>query len=665
MNAVCGQLFTANAGGGAPQQAPWVPLEAGPNAEDGVPVRVFGGAQARAAGEIREAEADAVALGVLQARAENWAGAEEGTRFADVAILLPRRTGLAAIERALADRDIPYRVESRSLLYASEEARELANVLTAVDDPTDRIALVAALRSPLFACTDAELHEHVLAGGRWTYEEEAPGESPERVRRALQRLRRWHEERWMLTPAGLIERIAAEGNLLLTTLGDRRPREAWRRYRLLAETARTLTVRGSVATLRQFIAWLEQQRAEGVRVNEAIAPEPDDDAVRILTIHAAKGLEFPVVFAVGLGGDGDRGDGVRVLWPREGRADLPEVRCGSGEKAFETRSYAEREKQEGEQAEAEQVRLFYVAATRAKRALAVSLFRKAKKQGSDDSIAGRVEAALSAAPEDAWERWEPSGAGGDAEGARQSATGEGGAAHVPSRTQWEAERQRVIERYAKDAVVAGTAVARGAGPAEEIIETEEEPATPGEPWRKGRAGTSLGRAVHAVLQSIDLATGEGVEAAAQAQAEAEGIADRAGEVERLARAALESAAVRDAAGRRYWREVYVGADIGGVLVEGFIDLLYEVDGGLVIVDYKTDSLRSAAEVEAAMAHYRLQGAAYALAAAKATGKPVERVVFVFTEPRMEREVTDLEAAMAEARERAKVLAGAGGGSAGG
>jgi len=90
-------------------------------------------------------------------------------------------------------------------------------------------------------------------------------------------------------------------------------------------------------------------------------------------------------------------------------------------------------------------------------------------------------------------------------------------------------------------------------------------------------------AADALLQSIDLATLANLDALATAQAEAEGIPRRSAEVARLVRNAASSDAVKRAvASGRYWREVPVGAPIGGVVLEGFIDLLYEGADGLVV-----------------------------------------------------------------------------------
>jgi ATP-dependent helicase/nuclease subunit A len=131
--------------------------------------------------------------------------------------------------------------------------------------------------------------------------------------------------------------------------------------------------------------------------------------------------------------------------------------------------------------------------------------------------------------------------------------------------------------------------------------------------------------VHGVLQVIDLATGEGLEALVQAQAVAEGVSDRTPEIARLVRSALESDVVRRAvSGGRYWRELYIGVPVGQRVLEGFIDLLYETPEGLVVVDYKTDRI-DPNEVEA---RYRWQGGSYALAVETALGRPVVGCTFL-------------------------------------
>jgi ATP-dependent helicase/nuclease subunit A len=103
--------------------------------------------------------------------------------------------------------------------------------------------------------------------------------------------------------------------------------------------------------------------------------------------------------------------------------------------------------------------------------------------------------------------------------------------------------------------------------------------------------------------------------------------------------------------------VPVAVAVDGVLVEGFIDLLVETRDGFVVVDYKTDPAPSDSELDAALARYTPQGAAYALALEEALGRPVARCLFVFARSggAVEREITDLHMAVARVRAHLRTL----------
>ena len=217
---------------------------------------------------------------------------------------------------------------------------------------------------------------------------------------------------------------------------------------------------------------------------------------------------------------------------------------------------------------------------------------------------------------------------------------------------WQRDRAELVESLSRPSYAAATGFHCPG------VEEKPEGETAEEPWKRGRAGTSVGRAVHAVLQSIDLGTGAGLEERARAQAVSEGIPGREDEVARLARVAVESSIVKRAvASGRLWREVPVATPIGQGSLQGFIDLLFEEPDGLVVVDYKTDSV-SAEGAEDAVARYRLQGGAYAHAVGKVAGKPVKEVVFLYLQPQREVRLEDVPGAMREAVDAAeKVLSG--------
>ena len=157
--------------------------------------------------------------------------------------------------------------------------------------------------------------------------------------------------------------------------------------------------------------------------------------------------------------------------------------------------------------------------------------------------------------------------------------------------------------------------------------------------------------MHAVLQTVDLATGAGLDDAAAGQAAAEGIVGREADVAARARVALGTRVVREAVAHRCRREMYVATPVDGTTLEGYVDLVYLRPDGLVVVDYKTDSWTDDADLDAKVARYRLQGASYAVALEQATGQPVAECVFVFLggQDAEERSVSDLPGAMRDVR----------------
>jgi len=569
-------------------------------------------------------------------------------RLDDVAILIPTRASLRFLERALADAEVPYRVDTGSLVYDTQEARDLLATLRAVADPTDALALVAALRSPLFSCGDDDLARWALAGGRWDVRAAPPpgidGDHP--VATGLVWLRQLHDERWWRGPADLLQRIASSRHVYELAFTERRPRDVWRRVRFLVDQARAFEA-SQGADVRAYLEWAELQRREGTRSHQPLLGEVDDRAARILTVHGAKGLEFPIVVCAGLTTQRSSGrKGVQVIWGSDGR---PQVRM---RKDVRTENFEELADLEAEMDEDEKVRLLYVALTRARDHLLVGAHHKPDKgsfaeqiwehaQGGMGSSCRSLDDALTGEP-------------GAAAPPVEARAGEGDGDYLAERATWMAERESWLASQRVPRVTSATAVAGEVAEAQAEAVAEEDGETEGfrPPWRRGRAGTAVGQAVHSVLQEADLEVGTDLEALAASAAAAEGMPDISGDVAALARSALASGAVRRAmTAGRHWRELYVAAPVGGITLEGYVDLLVEEADGLVVVDYKTDSVANEAEVDAKLDRYRIQAAAYALALETSTGEPVKECCFVFckTSGPIERTVDDLDAAKDEVR----------------
>lgn len=588
---------------------------------------------------LREREAADVVAAVRTAIADGWSvgdgdGGWRPARLGDVCVLLPARTSLGFLERALDDAGIPYRAETSSLVYGSREVRDLLVTLRAADDPTDALALVSALRSPLFGCGDDDLFEFRREhGGRFDIRRRVPETLPadHPVVEGIAYVRDLHDARMWTAPSVLLERLVRDRNVLEVGHSIGRFREVSRRIRFVVDQARAFadTTGG---TLREYLAWATRQGAEGSRVVETVLPETDDDAVRILTVHGAKGLEFPIVVCSGMTTRAQqRARGVQVLFPPDGGC---EIRLASGVQTDQFELHQPVDEQMGFH---EKLRLLYVACTRARDHLVVSVHRKARRNGLPDEPSGWTHAEL---------LWRASrGAIADSLAAAGAPVGV-----VPARTaverppaDWQRQHATAMAHGARRRFVAATTLAHR--------EDEHAPPDPGlakqprdlelPPWNKGRYGTAIGRAVHAVLQTVDLAGGEGLDAAAAAQAAAEGVLGHETTIAALVRAALASSSIRDAVrSGAYWRETYVGVPVEGLTLEGYVDLVYRdpSTGALVVVDYKTDSI-GGDELERRLEHYRVQGAAYALAVGAATGEQVQRCTFVFCDPGGAREVT--------------------------
>jgi len=625
-------------------------------AGSGPPVSVLGRREhpkGTRADDVRAAEATEVATAVARIVHEGWrvADGRGGWRAAalgDVTILVPARTSLPFLEDALDETGIAFRVDASSLVYSSRAVRDVLMVLRAVDDPTNYLHIVSALRTPLFGCGDDDLFRfRNERRGRWSYLATQPDTVPDDdpVRRSLEHLRVLHEERTWLAPSELLGRIARERRAFELGFSEGRPRDVWRRLRFVIDQARAWSD-ATGGNLRQYLAWVSQQTSEGARVAEAILPETDDDAVRIMTIHAAKGLEFPITIVSGMStAPRGRFASAQVVFPSRGTVGY---RFSGGVTTREYESWKPIDEQMGLD---ERIRLLYVACTRACDHLVVSLHRT--PPGKDPKPSTRTNAELLV--EGMGARLDELPDAAETAGAVPRLVVEAPPPPPPFES-WLAERTAGLDQAALAGTVAATALTdegmldSGAEPDPGLQKRPRDLDLP--PWLKGRYGSAVGRAVHGVLQTIDLVTGEGLEATLAAQCEAEAVLERAGDVRRLVEAALGSPSVHEAAAHRYWREVYVCAPVGDRLLEGYIDLLYRVPDGLVVVDYKTSASSDPDELTRRVESYRNQGASYALSVEAATGEKVSRVTFLFLTPdgAVERHLEDLHDAMDHVRD---------------
>ncbi|MCU1489822.1 MAG: UvrD/REP helicase, partial [Acidimicrobiaceae bacterium] len=512
------------------------------------------------------------------------------------------------------------------------------------------------------------------AGGRWRLDAPPPaGLAEHQVGQALGALHRLAERRHELSLSGLVEEVIADRRLLQLAAGQARRADVWRRTAFVVSQARAFAEAGG-QDLAGFLRWADRQALGAARVVEPPPGEEDEDAVVVLTVHAAKGLEFPVVALAELGSRPRGIAGPTLLRAPDG---TPEVRLRVG---LSTSGFERLASDDREAGRREELRLCYVAATRARDHLLVSLLHEPSASAAAASLAQVVWGACRDL--DSWCLLRPAedrqiGSTGieipEAQIAETQLSGpgpyeqlridlvapeephlqDGGpAGSLAGYEAWKARRERLLARLAVPVSLAPSELV--AEPAWQEARRGSRRTTPeDDETSPRRAATAVGRAVHGVLQRVDLASGAEIAGLAAALARREGCVERAGEVAALASSALLAPVVQAAAqAKTVRRELPLAVPIAGGVVDGVIDLCFLDDDELVVVDYKTDALDSPADADAAAARYRLQVGAYVLALEAALGRRVDRCVLVFLAPpqgAVEREIGDLEALAEAAR----------------
>jgi ATP-dependent exoDNAse (exonuclease V) beta subunit len=593
----------------------------------------------------REARAVAARIGALVSGAAGVAlpGApgEPGRRprFGDVALLFRRLTQVGDYERALRAAGIPFRLARGGGFFQAAEVRDLGELLHGLFDPSDAVAWAALLRSPLCGLTDAALVLLARGGlpdlarrdpeaaarelGEMLAGLAGPGDpaatDPPRLRRFLSTWQWLRHRRDRLTLPELlseaVDRLDLEAALLAAPDGERR-RDNLRKALALA---RRFAAGGGAA--QGFAARLRQLASRPPREPEAELPA--GDAVAVLTVHQAKGLEWPIVFVPDLGA-APRGDARRALLDGQGRLCAAWGDPVSEEHAV-TASLAAARQEERRAAAAESRRLLYVALTRARDYLV-----------------------LSGAPVrrgDTWRHLVEAGLEGRPGLARRISLGEAGRLAVgpplpagPARAlaaPAAAAPPRLAAPPAAPAVrVAATDLAEWARcPTRHFLSRRlhlvERPGGVGAPGDDPDRATARGTLAHAALATLDLAAPP-LERRAQLVASARRLGhDPSSPATRRVLADvtrfldspgglwLADRARRGALRREVPFLLRLEGSPGCYLV-GAIDAMAEEDGGIRIVDFKYAlPRREAAE------RYRLQLCAYALAASRAhPGRPV-------------------------------------------
>ena len=608
-------------------------------------------------------------------------GAKRPAHYGDAVILLRSANSIGPVYRAaLEAHGIPVSAETSGGFYTSEEVSVLRSLLAVVDNPHQDVPLIAALRSPLFGLTADDLAAVRTCDREHDFYTAVTlaAETRDDCRDFLDVLARYRALSIELPLSEFLWHVVDDRAVMALTSAMPDGELRRRNVLLLLDLAQQFEQTGARG-LHRFLLWMQRQETEG---EEPAAPGSESRSVRILSIHKSKGLEFPFVFLC---------DTARLFNKSDTRASVlvhPALglgpKCTDLEHGVEYPTIARQAiaAQLLTETLSEEMRLLYVAMTRAKERLVITgTVRDIGKTVSTLTATATVPLApelLRAAQSPLHWLLQSALLDRDERFLRRNyvylttdtAAGSTEAEAAPTLPEPDpallAQLERTLTfRYAHaQAIDLPSKVT-----ATELKRLEAENTPPedaGAPLLKGAPRTQTfrrpdfsarerrltaaerGTATHRTLQYLrfaDAQTPEGIAAQVQALAARGQLTAREAQAVdtasllRLGQTPLGAQlAAAEAAGtlRREFRfsllcpaeTFFPGADEEQVLLQGVVDAWFETKDGLVIVDYKTDRIRPDAVPERT-AYYAAQLRAYAGAMARITGRPVCRRTLYF------------------------------------
>jgi ATP-dependent exoDNAse (exonuclease V) beta subunit len=587
----------------------------------------------------------------------------------EIVLLFAAGTDAEWYEQELRHAGLPtYRAAGRGY-FGQQQVVDLLAYLRLLHNRYDDAALVSVLASPFVGVSNDGLvllrraapKRPLFVPLERGLPEPMPPRDAQLLRAFRQRYERLTRAASRLSLERLCERIVAEHDYDLAVLAQWDGRRRYANLRKLARLARSYEeLRGP--DIEGFVRFVRAQEAVGAREVEAAAEEEGADAVRLLTIHAAKGLEFKVVVVADAGRDKAPPPADEILALSDGRFGF---RVADPVTSRRRGAFSYEEVRDARHAEerAERLRLYYVAMTRAQDRLIVSGAIDPTRSADETTPIGWVLSRLDAlddleragdAPVELErggarvlvrvDRWQPAasvdrGPAEESDGQLALFESDGAALPplVPALPPLPQVPEPPLHRVRR---LSFTALGQFESCsfryyAERIVgmrPTDDRLAAPG---TSGLAATEIGTAVHRLLELVDLrepsppALGELAE---RVRSWYPSVADE--EIERIA--SFVATYCGSELARRIARLPGAQAERGfafehdGVLLHGRIDVLTLDGSRAVVVDYKTNSLAEGTPEEIVEADYRLQRLVYALACFRAGADEVE-VVYHFLE----------------------------------
>ncbi|MFQ5779392.1 MAG: UvrD-helicase domain-containing protein [Nitrospiria bacterium] len=558
----------------------------------------------------------------------------------DVAILMRTLTDVHHYLEPLKRSGIRYVVEGEKRFFGSQEVIDAVNLLRVIEDPEDTIALVGVLRSPVGGLNDAEIYEL----RRWDFLDYRLFSRFEKinkmtvspiVKELYECLYRLHQQIRKLPVGEAVARVFEETPITILAAQSIHGEQAVANLEKIRRVAQELGEEGH-GTLKEVIAELTRSVSEMKEEGESALAEETVDAVKIFSMHKAKGLEFPVVVLAGCHTKGGSGRSSDFNVMHDWFTDLVGLHVGE---TWDLSGIYLAEKERLRDAE-EQKRVLYVAMTRAREHLMISCAPTGRgESGSFLSMLGQATGDITVLQDS---REIPAGEGlieativteelEQEDAIRSSETITRFRMNWKEyATQWKDRMNRYEEMIKRPFFLTPTSLKQS-----EMGLSERAPQKRG----KSFAGDAslIGRLAHQFLQEWDFSS----DLETFRESLTPFLGDRLTGVPEANRPAIRldleeifQVFFRSTTYEELRHSNILGREIPFLIswedqiMEGVIDLIYEMEGNLYVADYKTDRVKKEGLTQAAE-DYRHQARIYPEAVSRSLQRDVSGTKLIF------------------------------------
>jgi len=518
----------------------------------------------------------------------------------DFLIIIPYKKNMSCYARALEQAGIPFSLSGGGEMGTCEELVELLDVFKALADPNNPVPLLAALRGIYFGISDEEIYQFKSLGGYFSFLSPVPEGAGTEIKKAWEKMQDFYKLTRQFSPTVAMARIAEDlGAIplaLSASLGRSRAGYILQALELVQKKEKSGET--GFASNVDFLEELLQGRVE-----EEIDPEGGLAGVRVMNLHKAKGLEAPVVFLANPAHNPSFPPEFHVTREQKVARGYLEIKDQKGTIGLPPNwdFYREEEKK---YLHAEAKRLLYVAATRAKELLVVSIYRGKE----DNSFWYPLNSFLA--------------------GARELEECEFKVEKKETRKGIEPlHRDEFFQKLEQQK----ESVSQSSYRRETVTKIAETGEYPRRTREKGR-GTAWGNVIHRALEKtfgeklppdgylVQLLDEEGVDL------------ERLSQVRAQLKKVLETSIwARVKKAQEVIREANFGVKKGDLYLTGVADLAFREGDGWVIVDYKSDLVEGDQHLQELIAYYRPQVDIYSRYWEELTGFRVKELGLLFTE----------------------------------